>query len=145
MARVDKIEKEKRLRIVQEWLLQDHTTSDIVTQGVAKWGISKRQVERYVADAYEAFRRMTESSTERRLYYHIQRRMKLLRDMERKQSPSGVSVSLSILDSMAKLEGLAINKHELSGQNGEPLIPQVTINVASGPPLASSEEEVDVD
>lgn len=33
--------------------------------------------------------------------------------------------------------------NELSGKNGEPLIPEVTINVISGPPLAGSEDEVD--
>lgn len=144
-SRVDKIEKERRIRVVQEWLLSDATHADIITQGAGKWGTSARQMQRYIADAYEGFKKMTDGLVAHRLHYHIQRRMKLLRDLEKKNQASSVNVSLSILDSMAKLEGIMVSKHEHAGKDGEPLIPEVTINMVSGPPLAASEKDVDVD
>ena len=84
MGRIDKIEYEKRIRIVQEWILQDHLTSDIVAQCSNKLLVSTRQGMRYIADDHAALHRVTEKKAERRLNYHLLRRQKLLRDLEEK-------------------------------------------------------------
>jgi hypothetical protein len=120
MIKSDKIEKEKRIRIVQEWILQDHLTSDIVNNCVAKWGVCERQAMRYIADANKAFAKITEKRLERRLNYHIQRRNKLLRDLEEKskKTPAGIGVQLDILQDIAKLEKLYTLKIEHSGKDG---------------------------
>lgn len=119
--KIDKIEKERRIRVVQEWILSDHTSPDIVSQAAAKWGVSVRQAYRYVADAYKGFRETNEVVVANRLHYHIQRRMKLLRDLEKKNTSHSIKASLNILDSMAKLEGVLIDKHELTGKDGGPI------------------------
>ena len=110
MIKSNKIEKEKRVRIVQEWILQDHITTDIVDNCVAKWGISDRQAMRYIKDADNAFARITEKKLERRLNYHIQRRKKLLRDMSKdlRNTPEGTRAQQKVLEDIAKLEGLYI-------------------------------------
>ena len=42
--KVDNIEKDKRLRIIQEWLIDDWPSADIKLQIVEKWGLSVRHV-----------------------------------------------------------------------------------------------------
>jgi hypothetical protein len=130
--RSDKIEKEKRLRIVQEWILQDQLSIDIIANCVAKWGISERQAKRYISEAHKIFAKITEKIAERRLNYHIQRRNKLLRDLDPKlkNTPYGITAQLNVLQDIAKLEKLYITKIEHSGENGEP-IKQVTTIVIS--------------
>ena len=116
-----KLEKERRVRIVQEWILQDFLTSDIVNQCVAKWGICERQAMRYIADANKAFEKITEKRLEKRLNYHIQRRNKLLRDLDPqvKNSAAGIGVQLNILQDIAKLEKLYTLKIEHTGKDGQ--------------------------
>ena len=130
MGRIDKIEYDKRVRIVQEWILQDHLTSDIVTQCVNKWHVSNRQALRYVADAHNAFQKITEKKVERRLNYHLQRRAKLLRDMDdkHKRTPVGIAVQLDVLQDIAKLEQLYKIQIEHTGKDGAPL-PSPVINI----------------
>lgn len=120
MTKVDKVEQQRRIRIVQEWILQDFPTSDIAQNCVNKWGISERHAMRYIAWANDGFAKITEKKLEKRLNYHIQRRQKLLRDLEEKykKHPAGISVQLDILQDLAKLEKLYTLKIEHSGPDG---------------------------
>ena len=119
-VKVDKVEQQRRIRIVQEWLLQDFTSSDIAQQCGSKWNISERQAHRYINWANEGFAKITEKKLEKRLNYHIQRRIKMLRDLDDKykKHPSGISVQLDILQDIAKLEKLYTLKIEHSGPDG---------------------------
>lgn len=114
------IEKAKRVRIVVEWILQDHITTDIVNNCIEKWGVSERQAMRYLADANKEFEKITEKKLEKRLNYHIQRRNKLLRDLDPKErrTPSGITAQLNVLQDIAKLEKLYTLKIEHSGKDG---------------------------
>lgn len=118
----DKIEYEKRVRIVQEWILQDHLSSDIVDQCMNKWGVSDRQAKRYLSDAHDGFRKITERKAERRLNFHIQRRMKLIRDMDEKtkKSPAGIAAQLQVLKDIADLEQLYHIQIDLGGSKNAP-------------------------
>ena len=104
----DTLELEKRVRAVQEWILQDHISSDIIAQCVNAWGVSERQAQRYISAAQQAFAKITEKKLEHRMNYHIQRRNKLLRDLDPKfrKSPPGIKVQLDILEDIAKLDQL---------------------------------------
>lgn len=123
MAKSDNLEKDKRVRIVVEWILQDHITTDIVNNCIKQWGVSERQAMRYIKDANESFAKITEKRLEKRLNYHIQRRHKLLRDLgeTHKKTPSGIAVQLNILEDIAKLEKLYTIKVEHTGENGKPI------------------------
>lgn len=135
MKKSDQLEIQKRLRIIQEWILQDYLTSDIITQCVSKWGISDRQGFRYLEMANEGFIKITEQRLEKRLAYHIQRRQKLLRDIDTKtkNSPAGISTALNILEDIAKLEKLYTTKIELTGKDGQPIQPSTTTVIIENP------------
>jgi hypothetical protein len=117
----DKVEVEKRIRIIQEWLMQGQTTFDIIRQSVSSWGISERQSYRLLERAYDEFSQLKQRGTKRRLNYHIEARLKLFRDMKDKATPKGARAACMILDSMAKLEGVLIDKHEITGKDGQPI------------------------
>ncbi len=116
--KIDTIEYDARIRVVQEYILMDYGKSDIVAQCVAKWGIKSRQAYNYINDAYEVFRKITEKDTEKRLSFHIQRRAKLLRDIDpaEKRTAQGTRAQLEILKDQAKLEQLYVEKIEHSGE-----------------------------
>lgn len=137
MAKADKIEYAKRVHMVQGWILQDFLASDIVEKSTDMWQVSERQAMRYLSDAHKAFQGITEKKAERRLNYHLQRRNKLLRDMEEKyrRTPTGLAIQLSILRDIAKLEQLYKIQIEHTGKDGEPL-PAPVINI-----LALSDEQ----
>lgn len=142
--RSDKLAREKRIRTVQEWILQDFLTTDIIKQCVATWGVSERHAMRYLKLANDAFSKITESRLEKRLNYHIARRNKLLRDLSdnAKKTPAGTSVQLAILSDIAKLEKLYTVKIEHSGKDGQPLSPTINIQtIASSIPIAEKDEE----
>jgi len=118
-----KYEIERRIRNVQEWIMDDYPYGDIVRSIVNKWGLSERQAQRYIKTAYEEFRDKEDLSIESKKAYYIKRKKKLIRDMDPrvKTTASGARAINKILDSMAELEGIKINKIQLTGKNGEPL------------------------
>lgn len=105
-----------RIRTVQEWMMQDQCSADIVTQGMTLWGVGKRQIERYIAEAEKGFQEMNKTVLERKKAYYIQRSKKVLRDMDSrfKKTPQGVFAQQSMLQFMAKLDGVMVDKAELS-------------------------------
>lgn len=122
--KVDSIELDKRVRVVQEYILMDYPKSDIIAQCVQKWGITSRQAYTYVDKAYDEFEKINEKDLRRNLNYHIQRRKKLLRNMDPEESKTaaGTRAALQVLDSLAKFEGVApAEKVEHSGKDGEPI------------------------
>jgi hypothetical protein len=124
-----KLDKLKRIRLIQELILKDYSTGDIVTHGKEAWGLSERQIHRYISEAYEMFKELSEKNIERRLYFHIQRRMKLLRDLEKKNTKGSTDTALDILDSMAEIEGLKKKRVEMTGENGKDLFEGFKIKI----------------
>jgi hypothetical protein len=116
----DNIELQRRIRSVQDWILKDYFTTDIIESCIAKWGVSRAQAYRYLADANHEFGKVTEKNLEKRLYYHIQRRNKLLRDLDEKSktSPAGIDAQLRILQDIADLEQLYKLKIQVEGVKG---------------------------
>lgn len=108
-----KIETDKRTRGVQEWMMQGHSSSDIVRQCIAQWGITGRQAYKYIRKAYDAFREQAERDIEARRQYHIHSRLKLFRDLQDKKSSKPAGTALAILQDIAKLEGLYVEKTEI--------------------------------
>lgn len=107
---------ELRVRTVQEWLLQDHSTGDIVRQGVKMWNVSERQIKRYIDKAKVGFRELNEDVIEKKRAYYLQRSKKILRDLEikHKNTPSGVFAQMAVLQFQAKIEGIMVDKVEHS-------------------------------
>lgn len=108
-----KVETDKRTRAVQEWMMQGHSSADIVRQCIAQWNITGRQAYKYIRKAYEAFREQAEKDIESRRQFHIHSRLKLFRDLQDKKNSKPAGTALAILQDIAKLEGLYVEKTEV--------------------------------
>lgn len=123
-AKVDDIELDKRIRVVQEYLLLDYSKGDIAAQCVAKWGVSTRQGYNYIEKAYAAWEEINEKERKRLQKYHVQRRMKLLRNMDpaEAKTAAGTRAALEVLKDLAKFQGVAPSeKVEHTGPEGAPI------------------------
>jgi hypothetical protein len=111
-SRSDNAIMEKRVRMVQQWLLEDHPTHDIVSFCIGKWDVSKRQAYRYLSHAMEKFREANEKSVEQKVNYYLARKRKLIHDMPDayKKTPQGVAAINNVLNSMAVLEGIHLRR-----------------------------------
>lgn len=113
------LEKLKRVRSVQEWMMQGFTSADIITAGIEQWKLDDRTLKRYIKDAYKSFRALSEKEIELLRSFHIEQRNKLLRDLAGKDKfgkyvPQGAAVALDIMQDIAKLQGLYVEKVEVN-------------------------------
>jgi hypothetical protein len=126
MRKSDKFEYEKRLRAVQEWILSNYSSGDIVKQCMQSWGVKERQSRWYMEKAYELFRLANQEDSESLLAGAIERRKKLSREMDadERKTASGTATLLAIERDIDKLRGLYVTKHEVSGPGGKPIATQ---------------------
>ncbi len=103
---VDKTEKQQRIRSVVEWIIQGYSTADIIRQCVSLWNISRRQAYNYNKWAVEELKENNQKSLEEKKSIHIEMRLKLYRDLKRKDTTSGARAAVRIADSLARIEGL---------------------------------------
>lgn len=127
MPKCDKVESERRVRIVQEWILQGYATSDIVAQLERTFNISQRQAYKYYRKAFEEFKKSNVSSIEEKRAYHLALRRKLLKGLKEQDTPRGARAALRIADSMARIDGIAV-----STQNNFPNADSVYENDETG-------------
>lgn len=99
--KVDKVEKLRRVRIVQEKLLEGANSSDLAHSIVKQWNLSERQAKRYLSEAYEGFYSQTEKSIEQAKGFHLEARRKLYK----RHADTRPSFALEVLKDMAKIEG----------------------------------------
>lgn len=106
--KTDSIEYEKRIRVVQEWIIDDWPYSDIVTQIVAKWDIQERQAKRYIKDAKERWVEDEQEVLDKKRAMKIMSLKKLKRSLQErfKGTPQGISAVLGVEKELIKLEGL---------------------------------------
>ncbi len=131
-TKITHVEKAKRLRAVQEWLIDDWPACDIVTQSVNKWGVSERQAKRYLADARDTWVKGNQEKLNAKRSARIEALKKLKRSMkeEFKGTPAGMRTVLQIDKELARLEGAYPTKQmieaavaEDAGRLADPLSP----------------------
>lgn len=112
--RCDNLEYERRIRTVQEWILQNQSYVDIMKQAMMKWNVSDRQAKNYIRRSYDEWKKSNELKMEDLVHSAIERRKKLARQLEQKYAnrPDGISVLLAIEKDMDKLRGLYVEKQE---------------------------------
>ena len=126
MPKIDKVETEKRIRIVQEWILEDQAYTDIVSAIMQKWGLEERQAKKYIAQARARWVNQEEIVVDQKRRLRIEGLKKLKRSIKEqfKGTPRGVEAMLKIDKEISKLEGIyPATKVEVSGKDGQPLIP----------------------
>jgi hypothetical protein len=124
MPKIDKVEVEKRLRIVQEWILEDQTYTDMVTAIMGKWALEERQAKKYIKQARERWVNQEQVVIDQKRRLRIEGLKKLKRSIKEpyKGTPRGIEALLKIDKEISKLEGIyPATKLELSGSDGQPI------------------------
>jgi hypothetical protein len=120
----ESIEKEKRIRIVMEWILEDWASPDIVSQIETKWGLSERQAWRYLAEGRKRWVKGEDVVIEHKRKMKIETLKKLKRSLlpQYKGTPAGIRAQMKVEDKIILLEQLEpAKKLEISGKDGQPI------------------------
>ena len=106
--RATKIEKEKRIFIVQGWIIEGVQDHLIVKNVVERWGLDVRQAQRYVREAYEKWKKIEGVNIDMKREMKIAKLQQMIRTMkdEYKGTPRGMAVVNSIKKEISKLEAL---------------------------------------
>ena len=112
IIRATKIEKEKRLFIVQGWIIEGVQDRLIVKNVVDRWGLDIRQAQRYVKDAYENWKKIEGVNIDMKRELKIAQLKQLIRTLkdEYKGTPAGIQAIMAVEDKIIKLEGIELPK-----------------------------------
>lgn len=117
--RADNITIDHRIRTIIDWVTSAYSTKDIIAQCNLKWGIDERQVYKYLSEIKKQFKEARKGKINERIDYYIALKTKLYNELKAKDTPAGASVANNIIDSMAKLEGLYVDKVDLTSKGKE--------------------------
>lgn len=121
--RSSKIEKEKRIFTIQGWII-DGVQDYLIEKQIMNWGIGRRQMKRYVGEAYRRWRKDAEITIEQRRDARIAELQQDIRGMDEKfkKTPLGLRTMLSYKKELSKLENLyPIKKVQLSNDPENPV------------------------
>lgn len=121
---VSKIEKDKRIRIVMEWILEDWPSADIISNMVEKWVMSERHAKRYLAEARRRWNDDESAVIDHKRKLKVESLKKLKRSLKEsfKGTPAGMNAILRIEREIIMLEGLrADTKIVLKGDKENPI------------------------
>ncbi|MDI9256334.1 hypothetical protein [Flavobacterium sedimenticola] len=110
--RATKIEKEKRIFIVQGWIIEGVQDHLIVKNIVERWGLTVRQAQRYVKDAYENWKEIEGVKVSMKRTLKIARYKQLIKSLkdEYKGTPAGIRAIAEVEKRIDLLEGLEPDK-----------------------------------
>lgn len=93
---------------MQEWIIEDWPTADIITQIRNNWTVQDRQAKRYIKEAKERWVSDQEDIIEAKRTLKIEGMKKLKRSLQEryKGTPQGIFAVLSVEKEIIKLEGL---------------------------------------
>jgi hypothetical protein len=120
----DKNEFNKRVRLIQEWIIDDYPTQDIISQAMQLWGVTDRQSYRYLKEARKKWNSQADETIEQKRRLKIQSLKKLKRSLkdQYKGTPKGITAVLAVDKEIIKLENLRpAEKIEVTGKNGAPI------------------------
>lgn len=141
-GRATQLEKIKRLKAVSKWILDGHSTGEIIYNITQQWGITERMAYKYVADAREQFKEDTRLDIEDKRATYLRRRQENYRvikklldealkkaEMTEKDKADIVTKYQRILNDldqdMARLDGLYVEKVEHQGSIQYVLPPRI--------------------
>jgi hypothetical protein len=117
--RADKVTFNMRVRTVMEWILQGFMTKDIIAQCLSKWGVDERMSYKYIKAGFKEFAKLSDKEIIEQKALHVAARWKLFNELVGKNTPAGASVGLSILDRIAKIEGVLVDRVDLTSKGKE--------------------------
>jgi len=106
------IEIDRRVRIIQEWLIDDLPVADIKTECERKWLVSTRQAERYIEKARERWAKDEDEKIDRKRRKMIETLKKRKRSLKPEfvGTPTGINALLRIDKEISRLENLYHNE-----------------------------------
>lgn len=137
----DQSEKLRRVEMIAHYLIQGYSHSDIIRNCKPTWNVTKRTIENYIHDAHEFLVENVVKKLEKRYAWHQAARLALYREKlkERKDvSKSSLNLAdktlalsrvdkvlMGLLRDMARIDGLYIERVEITGKDGAPLVPNI--------------------
>lgn len=128
MAKADQLTLNMRIRTVAEWILEGYATKDIIQSCESKWGVDERMAYKYRKAAFKIFQETTKGKLDERLAFHVAARMKIFNALKDKNTPKGSDSALRILDSIARLEGVMVDKVDVTSK-GKQIKPELNVKV----------------
>ncbi len=101
MGRCAKEEKIRRIRVIQEYLIDGHNTADILQTIMTNYDIGLRSAQMYLKKAREMFIEWNKQSIQERYHWHLASRERLIK----KWGDRNPNLALAILRDLAELEG----------------------------------------
>lgn len=114
-----KLEKEKRLLAVQSWIIDGAQDDFIRRQIKTQWGLSTRQTQRYIKQAYDQWKQDANIEMESKRAAKIAELKQLRRDLkeEYKGTPAGINAIIRIEKLIIRLEGMEPpRQHEIKAE-----------------------------
>ncbi len=132
-----KDEKLRRVQHVAHWMIKGHSSTEIVKNISQQWEITERQAKNYIRFAYDFMYEDVVKKTKDSMAFHQKARLTRYQELQlsmAKIHKSSMSEKdkysailqiekqlLELLKDMGKLDGLYVEKKELSGPGGEAL------------------------
>ncbi len=117
-AKATELEVLFRILKVKQAVLEGAQRQDILQLCAKEWGLEVRQGDIYIAKAAKEIKLELEATGITNLQWHIAARLNLFNKAVKAKDFSNAR---QILDSLAKLQGLWVDKAELVGSDGVPL------------------------
>lgn len=130
--RPDKTEREKRIRIVMDWILSDRPTADIIDRIMEEWSVEQRQAYRYLKEAHKKWIKETtpavieDFETKIRLKIIRLNRLKNSIDPKLRKTPAGIRAVLAVEREIIELERLKAPPVNITNNSVEQKIIYVT-------------------
>lgn len=120
--RITKLEKEKRVLTVQQWIIEGVQEDLMRKQMRQEWGISTRQAKRYIKDAYESWKTDAEIDIDTKRQAKIAELQQLKRSLkaEYKGTPSGIRAQMAVEKQIIRLEPYSVQRIDITS-GGEPI------------------------
>jgi hypothetical protein len=102
-----KLELTSRVKKVSQWILAGEGTTDIIDLSREQWKVTIRQAYRYLKLALVEVYLIGKDELKERQAFHVKERLDLFIDAKKQKQ---TMPALAILDSIAKLEALFVQK-----------------------------------
>ena len=122
MARISKLEKEKRIFKVQSWIIEGVPEELIRKQIKTEWTLSLRQAKRYIKDATESWKRDEDIDMDIRRQAKIAELQQVKRSLkaEYKGTPAGIRAIMTVEKQIIRLEPYSVQRVDVTS-NGQPI------------------------
>ena len=117
-SRATNIEKERRVRTVLSWILNDALTHEIIEQCSLMFDVKARMANYYIKEARKRIREIEDKDIEEEIDIAVAQRKKLIRALDKKfkSTPEGLKAQLSVYDSISKLKGHWVQKVDVTSK-----------------------------